>query len=70
MTTNVDREFFLRRAREERLRTAQSTDDGVASIHRNMADEYERRAAETASIVWHLDATEAGKEQGQADMRD
>ncbi len=39
-----DREYLLRRMREERAAAANADDDAAAHAHSKMADEYERRA--------------------------
>ncbi len=39
-----DRDYYLKRAREEREIAATCEDNGVARAHLMMADEYDRRA--------------------------
>jgi hypothetical protein len=39
-----DREYYLRRAREERVAAARCEDNGAAKAHLGMAEEYDRRA--------------------------
>lgn len=41
-------EYYVRRAREERDKAANCAEASVALIHRQMAEQYERRAAELA----------------------
>lgn len=46
MPTHDDREYFLKRAREERAIANRSEDNSAALAHRRMADTYERRVRE------------------------
>ncbi len=41
-----DREYFLQRAKRERLIAAAARDTSVADAHLKMAEEYERRVAD------------------------
>lgn len=43
-TEEKDREYFLRRAREERMRAAACEMNNVALAHLKLAEEYDRRA--------------------------
>jgi len=46
MPAQNDREYFLRRARQEREIANRAEDNAVALAHSRMADTYERRARE------------------------
>lgn len=45
MLDEIDRAYFRRRIREEQARAEASADDCSAMVHRNLANEYERRLA-------------------------
>ena len=40
--TAIDKEYYARRAREEREREKVATDRATAQVHAEMAEEYER----------------------------
>ena len=44
MFDEVDRAYFAKRAAECRAKESTATDPGIRGIHREMAEEYERRA--------------------------
>ena len=44
MFDEQDRAYFAKRAAECRQKEAAATDEAIRRIHRDMADEYERRA--------------------------
>jgi hypothetical protein len=41
-----DREYFVRRSKEELIKAATSEDNAVARAHLQMADQYKKRADE------------------------
>jgi hypothetical protein len=49
--TNRDRDYFLRRAREERDIANCCEDNSVALTHFRFADEYERRAGQLGEAM-------------------
>lgn len=45
MFDEIDQEYYRRRALAAHARAAEAVDPAIASVHRNFAEEYERKAA-------------------------